>query len=268
MSLGVQPLDFGTLDALAYGDSPVHRLDARTKVLAAAAFVVTVVSFPKYEIGGLIPCFLLPVLAVSVSGVPVAPLLKRLLAASLFAVLLGIFNPLLDTAVMYRIGGVPISAGWVSFASILLKYCLTMSALLALVATTSFPGVARALGRVGVPDVFVCQLVFLYRFLFVLVAEGRRMALARDLRSFDGRGRGLRVTAALLGTLFVRTIERAERVYRAMRSRGFRGALLFGKPERLRAADLACLALTAVLLALFRSRDVVGLIGLRLQALF
>jgi cobalt/nickel transport system permease protein len=268
MSLGAQQLDLGTLDALASGDSPVHRLDARTKVLAAAAFVLTVVSFPKYEIGRLIPCFLLPVLAVSASGVPVGPLLKRLLVASVFAVLVGIFNPLMDTAVMYRVGRVPISAGWVSFVSILLKYGLTMSALLILVATTSFPGVARALGRFGVPDVFVCQLVFLYRFLFVLVAEGRRMALARDLRSFEGRGRSLRVTSALLGTLFVRTVERAERVYRAMRSRDFRGALPFAKPERLRGADLACLALTGALLVLFRTLDVVGLIGLRLQALF
>jgi len=268
VSLGAARFDPGALDALAYRDSPVHRLDARTKVLAAAAFVVTVVSFPKYEVAGLIPCFVLPALALALSGVPVAPLLTRLLGASVFALAVGAFNPLLDTRVMYRIGGVPVSAGWVSFCSIMLKYALTMSALLLLVATTSFPGIARALGRFGMPDVFVCQLVFLYRFLFLLVAEAGRMVLARDLRSVPGRGRGLRVTAMLLGTLFVRTAERAERIYQAMRARGFSGRLPVSGSERLGAADLACLACTAILLVLFRAGDPVSALGLRIKQLF
>jgi len=260
--------DLGALDRLAYGDSPLHRLDPRTKVLVTAAFVVTVVSFPKYEIAGLIPCFLVPVLALLLGGIPAAPILKRILGASVFVICVGALNPLLDTEVLHRFGSVSISAGWVSFGSILLKYVLTMSVLLLLVATTSFPGIARALGRVGVPAVFVNQLVFLYRFLFVLLAEAQRMVLARDLRAFDGRGRGLRVTAQLLGTLCMRTVERAQRIYQAMCSRGFSGRLPSVGSARLRMADWACLSLMALLLILLRNYDLVGAVGQHLVQIF
>ncbi len=268
MSFGAHAFDPGILDRLAYGTSPLHRLDPRTKVLVAAAFIVTVVSFPKYEVAGLIPCFVVPVLALSISGVPAGPILQRLLAASVFAVCVGIFNPLLNRDVMYWLAGVPISAGWVSFLSILLKYVLTVSVLLLLVATTSFPGIARALGRIGVPAVFVNQLVFLYRFLVVLLGEARRMTLARDLRAFDGRGRGVRVTAQLLGTLFVRTVERAQRIYQAMCARAFAGRLPALTVERFRPGDWACMVVSLLLLLVLRSYDLVGVIGRRLVGLF
>ena len=38
----------------------IHRLDPRTKVIATFTFIVTVVSFPKYEVAGLIPFFYSP----------------------------------------------------------------------------------------------------------------------------------------------------------------------------------------------------------------
>jgi len=49
------------------------------------------------------------------------------------------------------IAGIPISAGSLSFLSILLKFALTISAALLLIATTSFPGVCHALRRLGLP---------------------------------------------------------------------------------------------------------------------
>jgi cobalt/nickel transport system permease protein len=119
-----------------------------------------------------------------------------------------------------------------------------------------------------VPAVFVNQLVFLYRFLFVLLAEAQRMVLARDLRAFDGRGRGLRVTTQLLGTLCMRTVERAQRIYQAMCARGFSGRLPSVGPARLRVADLACLSLMALLLVLLRSYDLVDAVGQHLLRIF
>jgi len=101
------------------------------------------------------------------------------------------FRPLLDTGTVAVISGIPISAGFISFLSILLKFALTISTALLLIATTSFPGVCHALRKLGFPSLFVSQLLFLYRYIFVLMEEAMRITRARDMQSFGGRGAGV-----------------------------------------------------------------------------
>jgi cobalt/nickel transport system permease protein len=215
----------GRLGRLPYGDTFVHRLDPRIKVVATLLFLLTVVSFPPYEVAALIPFFLFPVLLMTLGEIPAWFILRKILFVSPFALLIGIFNPFLDTRTVAVIAGLPISAGWMSFVSILLKFVLTTGAALLLVATTSFPGICHALRRLDFPSLFVSQLLFLYRYLFVLAEEAMRIARARDIRSFGRRGSGVAVFVRLVGVLFLRTVDRAERIYCAMLSRGFQGDL-------------------------------------------
>ncbi len=260
--------NLGILDSLSYKDTLIHRLDPRTKVIATSAFIVTVVSFPKYAIAGLIPFFLFPVVVSSLADIPVWFILKKVLVVSAFAVFIGIFNPLFDTRVLYNLFGVPVSAGWVSFSSILLKFFLTMCSALLLISTTSFPGICHALRKLGIPEIFISQLLFLYRYIFVLVEETLRMVRARDLRSFGKRGKEMSVFINLIGTLFMRTIERAERIYQAMLSRGFRGTLYYIRRDRFGKADFVCLFVTGMFLILFRTCDIVNFIGRQGERMF
>ena len=241
----------GVLDRLSYRDTPVHRLDPRAKVVATMLFVVAVVSFPRYEVLSLFPFFLFPVLVAALGDIPAGLVAKRVAAVSPFAVCVGMFNPVFDPGTV-AFGGASISAGWVSFASILLKFALTISAGVLLIATTSFPGICRGLRRLGVPALFVSQLLFLYRYLFVLMEEAARVVRARDMRTFGRRGTGVRVFVRIVGTLFVRTVERAERIHGAMLARGFRGELHTTRAESLRAADAAFVLASAAFFACCR----------------
>ncbi|HEY6837854.1 MAG TPA: energy-coupling factor transporter transmembrane component T, partial [Geobacteraceae bacterium] len=140
-----------------------------------------------------------------------------------FVLFVAIFNPLLDRQILLQAGPLALSGGWLSFFSILLRLCLTVGAALILIATTGFNGVCAALERLGAPRAFVVQLLFLYRYIFVLADEGGRMARARELRTFDGRGLEMRTYSSLVAHLLLRTIARARRVHLAMLSRGFNG---------------------------------------------
>ncbi len=253
--------NLGYLDALSYRDTVIHRLDPRTKLLTTLAFIVTIVSFPKYEIAGLLPFLLFPVLLFSLSDIPAKFILKKVFLVSSFAVFIGIFNPLLDRQSVYSAFGFSVSGGWISFLSIMLKFFLTLTAALLLIATTSFPGVCHALQKLGMPEIFVAQLLFLYRYIFVLVEEAMKVVRARDMRSFGKRGLGIKPAINLFGTLFLRTVERAERVYQAMLSRGFAGRLNTSKTYCFRMADVLFACLTIVFLYLFRTHDIVGIIG-------
>jgi cobalt/nickel transport system permease protein len=253
--------DLGALDELAARDSAVHRLDPRAKLLTTAAFVLTVVSFGRYEISALLPFFLFPAALLAAAGLPAGPLARRLLLAAPFALLVGAFNPLLDREVLLRLGGVGISGGWLSFLSIQLRFLLTVGAALVLIATTGFAPLCLALERLGAPRIFALQLLFLYRYLFVLVEEGGRLARARTLRAGRGRGTGVRVFGTLAGQLLLRSLDRARRLHLAMLSRGFDGEIRLLRPLRLGGREFAFIGGWATFFLLLRVGDLPRRLG-------
>ena len=139
---------------MSYNNTFVHRLDPRAKLIATLLFLFTVISFSKYEIAALLPFFLYPMLLMTIGEIPFMFIVKKVFLVSPFAVFIGIFNPLLDSGQVLIFNGLTISAGWLSFFSIMLKFTLTVSTALLLIATTSFPNVCHALRQLGLPSLF------------------------------------------------------------------------------------------------------------------
>ena len=213
----------GALDELAAGRSVFHDLDPRAKLITTLVFIGTVVSFGKYEVAALIPFVLYPLVLASVGGLPFSYLAEKILIVSPFAFFIGIFNPLLDQTVMVHLGSIPVSGGWVSFLSIMIRFVLTVGSALVLIALTGFHAVCMGLERLGVPRPFVVQLLFLYRYIFVLIDEASRMNRARSLRTFQSKGTKIGTFGSMLGHLLLRTMDRAQRIHLAMCCRGFDG---------------------------------------------
>jgi cobalt/nickel transport system permease protein len=254
-------LNIGYLETLSYQDTPLHRLDPRVKLLTTLAFIIAVVSFGKYEVAALIPFIVYPVALVAVGNLPVGYLARKILLAAPFAFFIGIFNPLLDRAVLMHLGPLAISGGWISFASIMLRFTLTVSAALILIAGTGFNAVCLAMEKLGAPRSFVVQLMFLYRYLFVLADEAARLVRARALRSFQGRGLGFKVFSAIVGQLLLRTLDRAQRIHLAMRSRGFDGKIRLVRPLHWHWADAVFFLGWSLLFVLWRWYNIPYLLG-------
>jgi cobalt/nickel transport system permease protein len=249
------------LDRHGYRDSPVHRLDPRAKLLATAVFVVCVASFGKYEVAGLVPFFAYPAALATAGDVPPRPLARLLTAASPLALLVGVWNPLLDRAPRAVVLGVALSGGTLSLASILLRFALCTSAVLLLVATTSLPALLRGLGQLGVPRPFVVQVQLLYRYLFLVADEARRLSQGRRLREPGRRLPRLATARRMLASLLLRTWDRGERVYDCMRARGFRGDFPVLAPARFGARDAAFAALVAAACVLLRAVPLARWVG-------
>jgi cobalt/nickel transport system permease protein len=98
--------------------------------------------------------------------------------------------------------------------------------------------------------------------------EALRMVRARDMRSFGQRGIDARTVVRLLGSLFLRTVDRSERVYHAMLSRGFRGDIPSLKQSHFAGSDALFLVGTIAMLALFRFNHVPAMLGRFVQELF
>jgi cobalt/nickel transport system permease protein len=248
------------LDRHAYVDSVVHRFDPRAKVLATLVFIITVVSFDKFTVGPLLPFLAYPVFLAVLGFVPFGLIVSRLAVAFPFILLIGIANPLLDRSLMLEFGGLGISGGWVSFTSILLRGLLCVTAAIVLIATTSVPRIAEALGALRLPRALVVQLLLLYRYLFLLMAEAGRMRRARALRAGTSKT-SLGDAARMLSTLLLRTVDRSESIWRAMLVRGFQGDLRSPRPLRWGLKDtvfLAVVVLACVALRLYPITDGFG----------
>lgn len=230
-------IEVGRMDELGRMDTPVHRVDARAKAMVTLAFIVVVMSFPRHALSALTPFVFFPVALVALGRIPVRHILSKMLVAAPFALVVGIFNPFMDRQPFAAIGPFTVSGGWVSFLSIMLRFVLTVGAALALVACTGMHRLGAGLGGLGVPRVFVVQLLFLYRYLFVVADEGGKMFRSVALRSAKTGPLPLRVYGSLIGNLLLRSMDRAERVYRAMVARGFAGEIRAMRQSSLRWTD-------------------------------
>ena len=259
--------DIVRLDALANKHTPIHRVDSRIKVLTTLFFIVVVVSFDKYDPVRLAPFVVYPITMMAIGDIPFAYILKKLLLASPFVLFVAIFNPILDRSPALELGAFSVSGGMLSFTSIMAKYALTVSAGLVLIACTGFDAICSALARMGVPGAFTVQLLFVYRYIFVLGEEAARMSRARALRSFGDKGMGIGVYSSMLGQLLYRTMERAQRIHLAMLCRGFDGKIRHVAPSRMRLTDLLFLAGWCCLFTLLRLYDLPAWLGIGLGRL-
>jgi cobalt/nickel transport system permease protein len=267
-SLHCAVLDLKYLDLLANGNSTIHRLDARAKVLVTLIFIFCVVSCGRYELSALFPFFIFPVAIISLAGLPSRFIFRKIILICPFVLAIGMFNPVFDRELLLHIGPLGISGGWISLASILTRSILTVGAAFILVGTTGFTAVCQALERLGMPQVFAVQMLFLYRYIFVLTEESGRAARARELRSCGKRGQGIRSFGSLTGHLLLRTWQRAERIHMAMLARGFTGEFHASRQSCVGIPEISFVLAWSTLFIILRMKNVSQLLGSHIVELF
>lgn len=248
------------LDELAQKESTIHKIHPLAKVLTTLVYLLTIASFGRYEIGGLLPHIIYPILIFAFGELPVAPILKRVLIVEPVIIGIGILNPLFDRY-MVAFGGIAISRGWVTFLSIFTKCGLTIIASLLLVATTEIDKLAFALRMLRIPKIFVLQLLLTYRYISVLLEEVYKMQRAYFLRAPGHKGIHRHVWGSFAGHLVLKTFERAQRVYQSMSLRGFNGEYNTGTIPNIAIRDVVYMAGWSLFFILARIFNIPNLLG-------
>jgi len=153
------------------------------------------------------------------------------------------------------------------FSTIAIKSWLSVQVALLLTFTTSFHDLLDALRELRLPRIMVAIIGFMYRYLAVLGDEAQRLMRARAARSavaegYHGGGSIVwraRVTGGMVGSLFLRSYERSERIYAAMQARGFDGTFRHLGARPVRRGEWAALTAIGVGLVVF---EVVAHVGL------
>jgi cobalt/nickel transport system permease protein len=201
------------------GDGPLHRLDARLKLVATVVFIVGVVATPSGAWRLLAAEGLALAFAVGLSGAPPRELIRRWLG---FLALVGFLAAMVAPGHpdRERLGTVAVAL------AIVAKNSLAFLAMMVLVHVTPFRTLLAAMGRLGVPTLMVSTLQFMERQIHILADELGRMVQARRSRTFRRSGRlDFGQLTGLIGMLFLRSFERGERVHAAMLARGWDGTV-------------------------------------------
>lgn len=229
------------MDELASQNTPIHRIHPLAKIIVTMMFLVTVVSFGKYSISGLLGLVIYPLVVMSMADLPVKVMMKRLLVLEPFVLGIGLFSPFFDPNTV-AIGPLTLSAGWVTLLSIVIKGSLTIAAGLLLIATTGIDRIAEGLRMLKVPRILVLQILLTYRYVLVLIEELSRMTRAYFLRAPQDRGIRRSVWGSFAGQLLLRTYDRAQRIYVSMTLRGFQGEYHIGTRTPMKPRDWIYLA--------------------------
>ena len=228
------------LDPYQEISSPIHRTDPRVKLVLTLAFILSTALIPI----GAWPIYILLVAiiisAIILSSVGIIYVMKRAVLAFPFmlAALPLVFTTPGLPLYSLDIGSWEITmtlAGVTRFISIALKSWISVQAAILLTATTPFPDLLVAMRAVRVPRLIVAIFGLMWRYLFVLADEALRLVRARAARSGDSGIAGLnsggsftwraQTAGGMAGNLFIRSLERSDRIYVAMLSRGYDGEM-------------------------------------------
>lgn len=234
---------------LSQGDSLVHRLDPRARLLGLVVFSLPVAlagSFRAALLG-----LVLAALLLALARPPAGLVLRRLLAVNLFTAFLWVFVPLSAPGqALFHLGPLAYTHEGAALALLLtLKTNAAFLAVTALVGSIAPPELGCALQALGLPEKLCHLLLMTHRYLFVIQREYLRLLTSARARGFTPRTNShtYRTYAWLLGMLLVKSWDRAERVHQAMLCRGFTGKFYCLTDLRYQAAD--ALFLGAALLA-------------------
>lgn len=235
-------------------------LDARVKLVLSFSLILGIVLIPERAWPAYPLLWMLIAALAAVERVSLARLARLGSLALPFAFAASTLLFTLPGDSLLSLGPLTITdAGLSRFTSILLKSWLSAQAALFLSLSTPFPDLLWALDSVHVPGTLVAIISFMVRYLSTLQDETQRLMRARSARSGQlavGRSSGgnliwrARVAGWMVGSLFLRSMERSERIYAAMLARGYTGQMkkLSSPPLTLRAVVLGALPLAALLI--------------------
>ena len=207
-------------------NSPLHRLAPQVKIATALVMLFAIISTPREAIWAF-ACYTLALgTLVLIARISIRFLLSRMLVLTPFA-LLALLFPLFGMDPRVEMLGVSLSEqGLWDMWNLLAKASLGLISAILLGASTEVADLLRGFDSLRVPRLVTAILGFMVRYIDVVVDDLTRMQLALAARGHQGSnltrwgpyGRAV-------GTMFIRTYERGERVYLAMESRGYAGEM-------------------------------------------
>ena len=253
--------ELAEMDELAARSSPIHALHPLAKLTATVAYILVTLSFHKYDLSGLAPMVLWPILLFQISGIEVRTCFYKLRIVLPLVMAVGLFNPIFDRTALMHLGGVAVSGGVISMLTLMLKGLFCLMASFLLIATTSIDLICAALRQLHLPGMLVTLLLLTYRYVGVMTEELAVMTDAYLLRAPGQKGIHVSAWGSFLGQLLLRSMDRAQELYSSMQLRGYHQHFHYADIQPFRMRDALYMLGCIVFFLLLRCLNIAQLLG-------
>ncbi len=220
------------IDRYAGISSPIHRWDPRLRLVSIFTLIFSVILL--YNLQLVVIGMIFAIILTCISKIPFSFVLSRMKLVFIFVIPFFVIIPftIIGTGVeIASFGGITLSyrgIEYVKFAALIVLKALTAVMLIfPMIGTSRMDITIKALEGLHLPNKLVQMFAFTYRYIFVLDDEFTRMDRSLTSRGFKRRGDlyTLITTSKAIAMLFVKSYERADRVFYAMRSKGYSGTV-------------------------------------------
>ena len=253
--------ELAEMDELAARSSPIHTLHPLAKLIATIAYIVVTLSFDKYDLGGLVPMVLWPILLFQISGIDVKSCFYKLRIVLPLVMAVGLFNPFFDKTVVLKLGNLAVTGGSLAMRTLMLKGLFCLMASFLLMATTPIDNLCAALRQLHVPKMLVTLLLLTYRYVGVMTEELAVMTDAYHLRAPGQKGIHISAWGSFLGQLLLRSMDRAQELYSSMLLRGYHQHFHYADIKPFRKRDALYMIVCIAVFLLLRTVKVAELLG-------
>jgi cobalt/nickel transport system permease protein len=222
-------LAFASLDAYVHINSPLHRWRPKLKLVSLLALMFAFATVNQLI---LLPAMVgVTALLYGLSRLPLGFLCQRLSYPGLFILAVVVMLPLTagDT-VLWQWGWLSLrQEGIEAMVLVVCRFVSILTIGFILLGTTPFLTIIHTMRSLGLPVILADMTLLAYRYLYEIADTLATMQQAMGLRGFGHGKKGwfglsprlVQQLATLTGSLLIRSYEQSERVYKAMRLRGY-----------------------------------------------
>lgn len=209
-----------------HGHSPLHGVAPQVKIVGAFGFVIAVVLTPRTAFWAFAVYGVVALGLVALAHIPPAYVARRAVVLAPF-LLVALLFPLVGSGERIDVLGVSLSVdGLWDLWNVAAKAGLGFTIAVVLASTTEITDLLRGLEALHMPRIVTAIIGFAVRYIDIVAADFTRMRIALASRGYHARSvRAWAMYARTIGTMFMRTYERGERVYLAMLSRVYTGTM-------------------------------------------
>ncbi len=247
------------IDEMAARKTQINQVHPLGKLLVTVLYIVCVVSFHKYDIIGILPFAVYPLIMFALADIPIKKGFRKLRIILPLVCFVGVFNPFFDHLPMFKIGTFIVTGGMISMVTLIIKGIFALLASFLLIATTGIEKICHALRLLHIPNILVTQILLTYRYITVLLSEANAVVQAYSLRAPGEKGVKYKIWGSLIGQLLLRSIDRAGKLYDSMLLRGFQGEYYYLNAGKFTALDYVYLFVWISMLLVLRLVNITGM---------
>ena len=248
------------IDNNSNNNNILNKIHPLVKLIISVVYILFLTSINKYNLTITLAMSIYLIIVSIIGDLSIKNCIKRLRIVLFLLIIIGIANPILDRQVVTSIGIIPITTGMISALTLILKGIFAIISSYFLIVTTGVENICYALKKLHIPNILITIFMLIYRYIIVLLKEVQKIWTAYSLRAPKQKGIHFKAWGSMIGSLMIRSIDKAEVIYQAMELRGFSPDNFFMKNQKIDRTSIIYFMAGLLLLLIIRFIPIFDLI--------